>query len=492
LILRRIIVKGCAMRRAVVMLFAAAALAGCQLTGTTAPSRVEPVAVAAPRVPHAAEEAIGARENPRVVAEYGGVYSRPEIEKELAGIVARLVAASDDPTRRYKVTILNSPVANAFALPGGYLYVTRGLLTLAEDASEVAAVLSHEMAHVIASHALERAKVVEQSNIVERVATEVLSDPTASETTLSSSRLSLAKFTRDQEIEADRIGIAIAARAGYDPFAAARFLDKLEAYAAFRSAAGEKDEAANFLASHPAARDRQALAVRVAREFGAPGFGERGRDTFLDNLRGTVFGDDPSEGFVRGREFLHPRLAIAFRVPVGYRLENTREAVLASAGRDTAMRFDAATTGMETSPEEYLASGWINGLAQGSVRPLAVGELPAAMAEANAGEWTFRIGAVRVGPSMYRLIFAERGDGAAIDRALRQTLASFRRMSPADIARLRPLRIDIVAAQPGDTVGRLAARMRGTDRRLTLFRLINSLSRNDAVEPGRKYKIVVD
>jgi predicted Zn-dependent protease len=492
LILRRVIAIGCAMRQAVVMLIAAAAVAGCQITGTTAPSRVDPVAVTAPRAPQAAEEAIGARENPRVLAEYGGVYSRPEIEKELAGIVARLVAASDDPTRRYRITILNSPVANAFALPGGYLYVTRGLLTLAVDASEVAAVLSHEMAHVIADHALQRARIVEQSNIVERVATEVLSDPTASETTLSRSRLSLAKFTRDQEIEADRIGIAIAAKAGYDPFAASRFLDKLEAYAAYRSAAGEKDDAANFLASHPAARERQALAIRVAREYGAPGVGEQGRDTYLDSLRGMVFGDDPSEGFVRGREFLHPRLAIAFRVPVGYRLENTREAVLASAGRDTAMRFDGVTTGAEVSPEEYLASGWINGLAEGSIRPIATGDMPAAVAEANAGEWTFRIGAVRVGPSMYRLIFAERGDGVAIDRALRQTLASFHRMSPADIARLRPLRIDIVTARPGDTVNLLAARMRGTDRRLTLFRLLNGLSRTDRVEPGRKYKIVVD
>lgn len=480
------------MRRALIILIAAAALAGCQLTGASVPARVDPVPVTATRMPQAVEEAIGARENPRVIAEYGGVYSRPEIEKVLAGIVARLVAASDEPTRRYKITILNSPVANAFALPGGYLYVTRGLLTLADDASEVAAVLSHEMAHVIADHALERAKIVEQSDIVERVATEVLSDPVASETALSTSRLTLAKFTRDQETEADRRGIAIAGRAGYDPFAASRFLDKLLAYAAFRSAVGEADDQANLLTSHPAAKERQALAIRVAREFGAPGVGEQGREAYLEALDGIIFGDDPQEGFVRGREFLHPRLAIRFRVPIGYRLENTREAVLASAGRDTAMRFDGVTTGTAISPADYLASGWVNGLAEESIQQVAGGDLPAAVAEANAGEWTFRIGAVRVGPSMYRLIFAERGDGAAIERALRQTIASFRRLSPAEIARLRPLRIDLVAAQPGDTVGRLAAKMRGTEQRLALFRLLNGLGRSDSIEPGRKYKIVVD
>ena len=223
--------------------------------------------------------------------------------------MARLVAASDDPSRHYKITILNSPVANAFALPGGYLYITRGLVALTSESSELAAVLSHEMAHVLLNHALERAKVAEQADIVERVANDVLSDPDASQSTRAGSRLTLATFSRNQEIEADRVGITIAGRAGFDPFAASRFLGKLEAYAAFRSASGRHDDAAGFLASHPATSERRQLALVVARQFGAPGVGERTDDSYLQALDGMVFGDDPSEGFVRGREFLHPRLA---------------------------------------------------------------------------------------------------------------------------------------------------------------------------------------
>ena len=178
------------MLRSLTVALASALLAGCQLMGhATAPSvRVEPVAVVAPRIPSAAEEAIGARENPRVVAEYGGVYEDPDLEAEVARIVARLVAASDDPSRGYKITILNSPVANAFALPGGYLYVTRGLIALTDESSELAAVLSHEIAHVLLNHALERAKVAEQAQIVERVATDVLTDPTESRSARDGSR----------------------------------------------------------------------------------------------------------------------------------------------------------------------------------------------------------------------------------------------------------------------------------------------------------------
>ena len=472
------------------ILAASVILAGCQLAEKP-PARVDPVAVVQPRLSTRAEEAIGERENPRVVAEYGGIYSDPEVELATARVVARLVAASDDPTRRYKVTILNSPVANAFALPGGYLYVTRGLIALTDDSSELAAVLSHEIAHVISKHALERAKIVEQADIVERVATDVLSDPGESESARTRSRLSVAQFSRDQEVAADKLGIAIAGRAGFDPFAASRFLAKLEQYAAFRSAIGNRDDAASFLASHPAALERRDLAVVAARQFGAPGVGERTQDGYLEALDGMVYGDDPSEGFVRGHEFLHPRLAIGFRVPDRFRLENTKEAVLAAAGEDTAMRFDGVTVGTEVAPTEYLASGWINGLVEGSIKEISVNGQPGATAEAVAGEWVFRIGAVRIGASMDRLIFADRRDGDGIERALTETLSTFRRLTPAEIARLRPLRLNVVTVRPGDTVASLAAQMEGTERPLELFRLLNGLGPADTLEPGRKVKIVV-
>jgi predicted Zn-dependent protease len=480
------------MHRKVLVVLTGVLLAGCQFAGGV-PERVEPVAVVAPRsAPSAAEEAIGARENPRVVAEYGGIYSDAAVEKAVARVVSRLVAASDDPSRRYKITILNSPVANAFALPGGYLYVTRGLIALTSESSELAAVLSHEIAHVLLNHALERAHQVEQADIVERVADEVISDPNASQSSRADSRLTLATFSRGQEIEADKVGIRIAGQAGFDPFAASRFLGKLEAYAAFRSAIGRRDDAAGFLASHPATRERRELAVVVARQFGAPGVGERSDGSYEQALDGMVFGDDPSEGFVRGHEFLHPRLAIAFRVPENFRLENTKEAVLAAAGENTAMRFDGVTVDTDTAPGAYLSSGWINGLVEGSVKDTSINDLAAATAQATAGEWVFRIGAVRIGSSMYRLIFADRNNGTAIDQALAQTLQSFRRLSAAELARLNPLRIDVLTVGEADSIDALAGKMEGTERKLELFRLLNGISPGDVLVAGQTIKIVVD
>lgn len=485
--------KATGMRKLAILVAASLALTACQLAGSGVPARVDPLAVTSQRLPNNLAEAIGARENPRVIAEYGGVYADADVEAALGEVVARIVAASDNPSRRYRVTILNSPVANAFALPGGYLYVTRGLLALADDSSELAAVLSHEIAHVIANHALERAKVVEQADIVARVVADILSDPVARDAATVSSQMTLAKFSRNQEVAADRIGIMIAGRAGYDPFAASRFLKKLERYAAFRSATGADDDVVNFLASHPTALERHDLAIRAARQFGAPGIGETGRDAYLDSLDGMVYGDDPSEGFVRGRRFLHPRLSITFTVPPGYQLENTREAVLAAAGRDTAMRFDGVSVRATLSPADYLASGWINGLQRDSIRSVTIGSgLPAATASASAGDWVFKIGAIRVGSVLYRLIFADRRGSGALAAALNHTLASFRRLEPVEVARLRPLRIDIITVKRGDTIASLAARMRGTERRLELYRLLNGLEKKSKLVPGRKVKIVVD
>jgi len=159
------------------------------------------------------------REHERILSSYGGSYDDPTLEALIGKTVDRLVAASERPDQAYKVTILNSGAVNAFALPTGQLYVTRGLIALACDTSELSSVLSHEMAHVLAKHASIREDQARQAAVVTRVVTDMGSDPDLTALALAKTKLTMASFSRAQEFEADSIGVGISARAHFDPMA---------------------------------------------------------------------------------------------------------------------------------------------------------------------------------------------------------------------------------------------------------------------------------
>ncbi|MDK9697315.1 MAG: M48 family metalloprotease [Siculibacillus sp.] len=471
----------------------AAALAGCTSIGVlgTPDPLVSSTGSATSNVLAAASDPSVDPEHERIVATYGGVYDDPAAAQAVARAVGRIVAASDDPSQSYRITILNSPAINAFALPSGNLYVTRGLIGLADDTSEVAAVIAHEMAHVTARHAMARARRVEVASEVTKMAN-VMQDQDAQRLALASTQLSLARFSQVQELEADAVGVRTLARAGFDPFAASRFLTSMARWAEYRAARGNSSKNPDFLSSHPSTPERISFAVRSAREIGAPGIGEQEREQYLKGLDGMVYGDDPSEGYVRGRSFLHKGLGIQFTVPVGYTLENTTKAVLATDAQGMAMRFDGVSLAPDTALSAYLASGWINGLVAGSITTTAIGDLPAATATARADGWAFRIGVVRKGRTVFRFIFAAQDDGTALDTALAETMASFRRLTPEESTRLRPLRIRVVRVKPGETVERLADQMVGVERKTELFRILNGLGPGEAPEAGRLVKIVAD
>src|SRR5207248_10739501 len=181
-------------------------------------------------------------------------YREPRVQDMLEKTVDKLVAASERPELRYEVTILNSPAVNAFALPNGQLYVSRGLIALANDNAELASVLAHEMAHVIARHAAIREDQVKQAALVSRVATDVFNDPQMGALALAKSKIALATFSRAQELEADGIGVGISSRAGFDPYGAVRFLNSLGRNAELKpqSGLGADPRSLDFLPSHPA------------------------------------------------------------------------------------------------------------------------------------------------------------------------------------------------------------------------------------------------
>jgi predicted Zn-dependent protease len=434
------------------------------------------------------------REHERILSSYGGAYDDPRLEALITKTVDRLVAASDRPDLAYKVTILNSGAVNAFALPTGQLYVTRGLIALASDTSELSSVLSHEMAHVLAKHASIREDQARQAAIVTRVVTDMGNDPDLTALALAKSKLTMASFSRAQEFEADGIGVGISARAHFDPYGASRFLTAMERNAAMKAGKASLDpRSQDFLSSHPATPERVQNAQANARQYTSPQGGEQDREAYLSAIDNIVYGEDPSEGFVRGRRFLHPKLGFTFQAPEAFTLDNTAQAVIGVRdGGSQAMRFDVVRVPAEQTLGEYLNSGWMENVDKATTEDITVNGFPAATAIAHGDQWQFRVYALRFGSDVYRFIFAAKQKSTESERNARETVASFRRLTLEEIQAARPLRIKVITVQPGDTVESLSHRMAGVDRPAERFRVLNGLEAHAQVRVRDRVKIVVD
>ena len=483
-------------RSAVLAIGASVLLAGCgefsrfqTALPSASPSPTKPVTRTVVQNSPASE-----KEHERILASYGGAYDDPKLEALIGKTVDRLVAVSDRPDQGYKVTILNSGAVNAFALPGGQLYVTRGLVALACDTSELSSVLSHEMAHVLAKHAASREDKARETAVATRVVSDMGNDPDITALALAKTKLTMASFSRQQEFEADKIGVGISANAHFDPYGAARFLTAMERNAELKAGKTSADpRAQDFLSSHPATPERIANAQNSARQYTSPETNERERDIYLAAIDNIVYGEDPSEGFVRGRRFLHPKLGFTFTAPENFTLDNTAQAVIGvREGGAQAMRFDVVRVPAEQTLSDYLNSGWMENVDKASTEDLTINGLPAASAVASGDQWQFKVYALRFGSDVYRFIFATKQKTTESERNARETVNSFRRLTLDEIQSARPLRIKVINVQPGDTVESLSHRMAGVDRPADRFRIINGLDAHAQVKPRDRVKIVVD
>ncbi len=453
-----------------------------------------------PAVPTAAPRTTGAEtpqasEHKRLVALFGGEYKFAAAEIYLNGILVRLAQSGEAPSEAYRVSILNTPLVNAFALPSGNLYVTRGLLALANDSSEIAAVMAHEIAHVSARHASARAELEKNAAVISKAASLIQGNQKSNEVK-ASGRLSLASFSRLQELEADQIGVKAIATAGYDPYGAARFLTSLGRASSLRASLfGQRggEGQPDILATHPSTPERIRQAVAAARQLGAPGLGLGARDEYFNAIDGMDFGDDPSEGFVRGRLFIHPKLGFTLTAPDGFALENSAQALLGIAnGGAQALRLDSVNVSSSQDLGTYLASGWMEGLDANSIRQVSLNGIPAALGVAKGGDWQFRVAVIRFGGEVYRMIFASRNLSAALDARFMESIESFRKLESEEAMRTRPLRVKIVAANADETAASLARRMAVTEQQLDQFLLLNGLQSGTALRPEERYKIVVE
>ncbi|MFQ5955225.1 MAG: M48 family metalloprotease [Kiloniellales bacterium] len=454
------------------------------------------------------ERQIAEQEHPKILEQFGGAYQDPALQAYLDGLIQHLGRNSHRPDIAYRVTILNSPIVNAFALPAGYLYVSRGLLSLAGNEAEVAGVLAHEIGHVTARHTAERyGRGVLASGGIGLIGMlgAIFDSPQLAQTLQQAvgvgATLYIRGFSREQELEADRFGVEIMGRAGYDPHAMSSFLTRLQRDTRLRATLiGKPGEADQFslLSTHPRTEERVGQAIRLA-NIARGGRVVRVAE-YLDRIDGLMYGDDPAQGFVRGTRFVHPKLKIRFRVPAAYRLVNSTHAVTAFGPEHAIIRFDAAPRPFAGAMQRYLTQEWIKDQPLQHLETLDINGLEAATGATRlqptpgGAEVDVRLVAIRFDEqSIYRFVFATPPKlTKSLEMGLRGTTYSFRRISDEEAAGYQPHQLKILRVKPGDTVAGLAARMPYPDYQVERFAAVNGLDPAQPLKPGQLVKIIVE
>lgn len=457
----------------------------------------------------ASEQRTGDRAHEQILAQYGGVYRNSRLQSYVDGIGERIAAVSEQPGEKWTFTVLDSPIVNAFAIPGGYVYVTRGMVALANDEAELAGVIGHEIGHVTAGHSALRQTRATTANIGLLAGAIGLSalgvDPSLAGGLLQAAAGgALASYSRSDEIEADYLGIRYLARAGYDPFAKADILDSLAASSAIEAKTagrGYDPNRVDFFASHPATGPRTRQAVETARQAGAVTTvgNDRGQDRHLAAIDGMVWGPSPEQGFVDGTRFVHPNLGFAFEAPRGFQLTNRPDAVVGAGPSNTRLIFDggAAHGGRLTG---YIEGTWAPQIARQvrtgrlqSLESLTINGQEAARAvlpvQLNGQAWDALLVAVRHRGKVYRFTgLAPQGVRAL--PALAEAASTFRQLTSGEAAQVSPRRIVVTTVRRGDTVESLAREMRVDEFPVDRFRALNSLGAREQVVPGMRVKLI--
>jgi predicted Zn-dependent protease len=428
-----------------------------------------------------------------------GVYENAELQRYVNGVGQRLAKASERPELPWSFAVVDEPAVNAFALPGGYIYLTRGILAFLHDEDELAGVLGHEIGHVTARHSAQQYTKHTTAGVglalLGIFVPEARPFQGAAEAVTG---LMLLKYGRDDERQADRLGVQYTAATGYNPAGVAGMLNTL---ARLDDAAGSRRGVPNWLSTHPAPADRVAEVQALVKEaHGTVGTtGASRRADYQRRIDGIVFGDSPRQGFVRGNRFLHPELRFAVNFPEQWQVRNSPQQVMAQPAeqQNQAMvlqMVSKATGSVEQVARASMANagfqhlngqrGQLNGLDayvgvyQGNMQGLG-----------NTGVQAAHI--VHGGTVYVLAGLAAASQFNAAQRQFDPAIRSFRPLSAAEAANLRPSRLSLYTVRSGDSWESLAKRAGEEDLRASTLAIMNNYEPNQPPKAGDRIKIVV-
>ncbi len=448
-------------------------------------------------MPAGQEASLGANEHQKVIAMYG-----PPMTGPVADYVSRIgqkIAVNTERTDvDYKFFVLDSPIVNAFAIPGGYVYVSRGLMSLANSEAELAGVLSHEIAHITARHSAERMSHGVLVGLGAAILGAATGSGAVSQAANLGSDLYIKSYSRGQEEQSDELGVRYMSRAGYNPNAMSTFLASLDAQTKLdaRIAGKSEGQGPNYFSTHPVTAERVTKAAAVAVNYqGGQNVGNR--DVYLSAINGLTYGDSESQGFLRGDNFYHPQMGFTFSIPRGFSVQNNPSEVVALSPNGAVVILDAGRDDQGRDALAYLTQNWMKANPPQNPERITINGLNAATAgfagTVNNKPVTIRVVAIEWKPSQFfRFQMAiPQNVGTDVVESMKRSTYSFRAMTQAERESIKPLRIRTFTASAGMTVATAASKMGFSDYREERFRVLNAVTGNN-LTAGQVYKVIAE
>lgn len=441
------------------------------------------------------EIAIGQESHPEVLAEFGTVEDQA-LQEYFSRIGLEIAKVSHRPELPWKFTVVDSPVVNAFALPGGYVYLTRGIVAYMNNEAELAGVVGHEIGHITARHAVTQVSE-EQLMGLGLALGSVFSSRFRQMSSLAEMGLGILmlKYSRDHERQSDQLGIQYMAQAGYDPTQMSRFF---EVFTGLREEEGTAIP--NWLSSHPAPADRiqatAAAADKVKQENPDRQY-KVDADALTARIDGIVHGENPREGVVEGGRFYHPDLRFQLDVPQGWKVQNTKSAVaFLEPGGNAVVQLTLVPPEEGQTPEAVGAAiARQEGIQFIDGAPLRINGIAAYLGryrvQDEAGTVEVLAAFISYGKNMYQLAgMAPASAYSSFARSFDGTIRGFRELTDTRVLSVQPDRIRIYRARKGETLRGIVQSQPQSRVNLEDLALLNRVDPDQALSAGAAVKLV--
>ena len=441
---------------------------------------------------------VGKEEHPKILQQYGGAFDHKTLENYVDTLGQRLAKVSELPDIKWTFTVLDDPIINAFALPGGFVYISRGLIGLAENEAELAAVLGHEIGHVTGRHTAQRYSKSVLTGVGATILGIVVGGP-AGDIANFAGQAYLAGYGRGHEMEADMLGMRYMTKLGYDPKASAAFFEKLAAHSELSSRMkGEEGKQGHYsiFASHPDTQSRIIESQKIAKTYPADLTMLR-RSPYLRQIDDLVYGENPKQGVIDGQTFLHPGLRMKFTVPEGFTFTNKPSYVAATHKNGSAIVFQMGKSDLGRFPmTRYLTEIWANKYKLRDVQPLEINRKEAATGmvrlKTSKGVRDIRYLAIEDEGKIFQFRFLTPTNlTRQMEIPMRQTTYSFHRLSYFEAKKIKGDHIVLHKVRRGETTASLAKSMSIKKLREDWFKVINKEQLADGLQSGETVKLVV-